>query len=311
MAEQKGIAEVACPQPQDEVLEAPVAMAIDQVMSRFTEVSTLPHIATRVIKVANDPSTGAADLRAIVESDPALSSRIVKCVNSAAYALRFRINNLQRAISYLGFKQVRNLAITASVSELFKSNDPIGPYRRNGLWRHMVSVAVCSRMIAARQKFPMFEEAFLAGLLHDLGIILEDQYCHDGFVKILDAVARPDPSQEGTPPLVQAEQRVLGFDHTLLGKRLAMQWRFPPEVCDAIRFHHHYGNYRGEHGAILACVVLANMICTLKGISAVGVRLLTPAVQAVEDLKLTKEDVKVLVDDLDHELKLHKALFKI
>ena len=111
---------------------APKQVPIDQVVRQITEISTLPHIALRVMSVANNPDAGAADLRVVVEADPALSSRVLKCVNSAAYGLRHKCTSLQRAISYLGFKQVRNLAITASVSEIFKKDEKIEPYRRSG-----------------------------------------------------------------------------------------------------------------------------------------------------------------------------------
>jgi putative nucleotidyltransferase with HDIG domain len=296
--------------PPQEQIDLPVQQTLDQTMQRITEVSTLPHIAARVIKVANDPAAGVTDLCQIVESDPALSSRIIKCVNSAAYGLRFRINNLQRAISYLGFKQVRNLAVTASVSELFKNNDPIGNYRRTDLWQHLVSVAVCSRMIATRQKVALFEEAFLAGLLHDIGIILEDQYCHEAFVSVIENLPTPEPA-DNIKTLLHAELKAFGFDHALLGKRVAEHWRFPPEVCDTIRFHHIVDNYHGEHKTILACVVIANLICNLKGITSIGVRLITPSIKAINDLNLNKEDLKVLANDLDEELKMNQSLFTI
>ena len=285
-------------------VRAPKQVPIDQVIRKVTEISTLPHIALRVMSVANDPDAGASDLRVVVEGDPALSGRVLKCVNSAAYGLRNRVTSLQRAISYLGFKQVRNLAVTAAVSDVFKKDDQINHYRRSQLWRHLVSVAVCSKMIAARQRIAEFEEVFLAGLLHDLGIILEDQYCHDGFVYMMHNLSSGQT-------LPQMEQQILGFDHTRIGTRVAEAWKFPEEVHDTMRFHHMPENYRGNHGDILACVVLGNILCTLKGIPSIGVNILRPTGWSMEKLGLTKEDVKVLAADLDEELNAHEALFKL
>ncbi len=289
---------------QSTVAAPPSAADIEAVMRRVNEVSTLPHVAMRVLEVARDPNAGAGDLRAIVEGDPALSARVLRCVNSAAYSLRTEITNLQQAISYLGFNQIRNLAITASVSEVFKAGDAIGPYRRSELWGHLVTVGVCSRMIASRRRLPNFDEAFLAGLLHDIGIVLEDQHCHEPFAAMISGLV------EGRT-LVEAEREYLGFDHTTIGNRVAEKWSFPPIVCACIRFHHMSQNYRGPDGAIVRCVEIANWICTLKGVSSIGRNLLAVPADALAASGLGKEDVKVLVVDLDHEITLHQHLFNL
>lgn len=280
------------------------APKIDEVIRRVTEVSTLPQVAVRVIQVARDPNAGAIDLRMIVEGDPALSSKILKCVNSAAYGLQSRVNNLQRAIGLLGFKQVRNIAVAASVSKMFKDPTPIGTYTRRGLWKHMISVGVAARLIAMRCNLQSFEEIFLCGLMHDLGIILEDQYCHDQFEAIVN-----DLSTEFT--LAQLEQRHLGFDHSQFGARIAEVWRFPEEVRDCVRFHHMFGSYRGPFKDHVACVELANLICTVKGITSVGMKLVRPAQAAMDHLQASRDDVKVWAQDLDDEIKQNESLFDL
>lgn len=277
---------------------------LENVVRRIEEVATLPQVALKVIEVAGNPNAGAADLRRSVECDPSLSARILRCVNSAAYALRCQVTSLQQAISLLGFDQVRNLAITASVSELSRSTEAIGPYRRTELWRHMVSVGICSRLVATRQRLSNFEEVFLAGLLHDLGIILEDQQCHALFREVIAALT---PART----LCEVEHSILGFDHTALGGAVAEVWKFPPGVLAAIR-HHHSSLERGApHASTVHCVELANLICTVKGTPSVGVKLLTVPRTAMNALGLGKEDVKILVADLDHELALNRGLFDL
>ena len=97
---------------------------------------------------------------------------------------------MQQAIAYLGVRQIRNLAMTASTSKLFSSNEKIGPYSRSGLWQHLVSVGICARLLAMRLNLKNFEDIFLAGLLHDIGIVLEDQHVHDPFVAAMDSLAQ-------------------------------------------------------------------------------------------------------------------------
>lgn len=277
---------------------------IEKVLRHIGEISTLPHVAMRVMELANDPDSTAQDLKDAVESDPSLSARVLKCVNSAAYAMRSTITNLQQAISYVGFNQVRNLAITGSVSESFKKEVVLGQYKRSALWHHMISVGICARLIAMRCKLQNFEDAFLAGLLHDIGIILEDQYVHEPFSIMISSLSTGKT-------LVDSEREYLGFDHTTLGTRVAESWKFPPAVQAAIRFHHMSENYRGDDGAIVQCVEVANLICTLKDISSVGLKLVRLPQAALNALSLQKEDIRVLVADLDHEFSLYEDIFRM
>ena len=254
--------------------------------------------------IANDPNSTASDLVKVVETDPALSARILRCVNSSAYALRVRITNLQRAISFLGMREIRRLAVTASISELFTQDEEIGPYRRRGLWKHLVAVGLCARLIAMRQKMVDFEDAFLAGLLHDIGIVLEDQYAHGRFRTVLEAL-------DNNTTLIETEQKYLGFDHAKLGATIAELWRFPERVQAAIGHHHSSVNFRGEAIAIVRCVEVANLICTVKGYSSVGRKLVRVPQSAMSALSLTREHVLVLAQDLDEELTKNAFLLNL
>lgn len=277
--------------------------SIDSVVKRIDEISTLPQVAMKLIEVANCPDAGAADLKYVVEGDPALSARVLRCVNSAAYALSSKITSLHQAITYLGFNQVRNLALTASVSTLFKNDEAIGTYRRTELWKHMVSVGICARLIATRTKMPNFDDAFMGGLLHDIGIVLEDQHVHPNFRQVAQAL-------DETKSLIKVEREYLGFDHTILGARIAEQWKFPQSVQDIIRYHHMSANYRGPEKKLVCCVEIANVLCTLKGITSMGLRIVRTPVETFQVLGLQKEDIVVLAEDLDKEIALNESLFE-
>lgn len=278
--------------------------SLDAAVRGVAEISTLPQVALQVMAVARNPDTGAADLTRVVESDPALSARVLRVVNSAAYALHCEINNLHQAISYLGFDQIRNLAVTASVAKVFRNNETVGTYKRDLLWRHMVSVGVCARLIARRCRFANFEDAFLAGLLHDVGIILLDQHLHGVFAAVIN-----DLSEEKT--LNETEREHLGFDHTQFGERVAAKWGFPPRVRAAIRYHHQSLAYRDDGAEIVRCVEVANLLCTLKGITSVGRKLVTASAELFQSLNFQKQDVVVLAADLDRELAQSENLFKL
>jgi putative nucleotidyltransferase with HDIG domain len=278
--------------------------ALDLAVARVAEISTLPQIAMRVVDVAQNPKTGAADLKDVVEGDPALSARVLRMVNSAAYGLRTTVTNLQQAISYLGLTQVRNLALTVSVSDVFRRDATVGRYTRRGLWRHSVSVGLCARLIARRRGMAAFEDAFLAGLLHDIGIILIDQVAHDEFVQML-LTLNPQKS------LIENERAALRFDHCVLGERVAESWGFPAPVRAAIRHHHGSTEYDGPAKEIVWCVEAANVVCSLKGITSVGSKLLRPGQAAFDALQFKRDDVAVLAGDFDREIRDYEKLFEI
>jgi putative nucleotidyltransferase with HDIG domain len=256
------------------------------------------------MEVARNPDAAAADLIKVVEGDPSLSARVLRLVNSAAYALRCKVNNLHQAISYLGFDQIRNLAITASVAKVFRDHETIGAYKRSMLWRHMISVGVCARLVARRCRFPNFEDAFLAGLLHDIGIILLDQHFHSAFVAAITDLT------EGTP-LAKTEQEHFGFDHTQFGERVATKWGFPSQVRAAIRHHHDSLACQDESAEVVRCVEIGNLLCTLKGITSVGHKLVTAPVELFQSLSFQKHDIVILATDLDRELAQNESLFML
>jgi len=278
---------------------------LSRITDRIHEVSSLPHVMIQVLEVVNNPETSVADLKDVVENDPALMARVIRTVNSAAYGLRVRVESVHRAISFLGFNEVRDLAVTASVADIFGKEIEVRTYRRRDLWRHLVCVALGARLIASRARIDRFEEAYLSGLLHDLGIILTDQYLHSLFLKILEEVA--DDS-----PLCAIERRHLGFDHTELGSRVAENWRFPDHAVATIRFHHNSDKCPPAHQAIVQAVEVANFLCTSKRISSMGVQNVPPPPHSAFDaLSIRRNDLKVLWADLDKELAKAEELIKI
>ncbi len=265
----------------------------------------LPQVALAVIKVASDPDAGAGDLKEAVEVDPALSARVLRHRKFCRLrSTHFHDYKPAQAVSYVGFNQIRNLALTASVSEVFKSNQPIGTYQRTGLWKHMVSVGLCARLLASRQNLSGFEDAYLAGLLHDIGIILIDQHAHDRFRQIMLSL------HDGTT-LTAAENAVLGFDHCALGARIAEIWRFPELTRAAVRYHHQSLAYTGPGAQLISCVEVANVICTMKGITSVGRKIVPANTEVFAARGLKREDILVLAKDLDAEISNSRSLFDL
>lgn len=287
------------------VLETNARDRLRELTGRISGVSTLPAVAVRIMEVVNDVRAGASDLKGVVEQDPALTARILKTVNSAYCGLRTKIGSLQHAISLLGFNVVRNLAITLSVSDIFKLESEVPNYSRLDLWTHMLSVALGSKMIARRIGNAEYEEAFLAGLLHDIGIVMLDEHAHGEFCLALAAVG---PDRE----LRSCEHQVLGFDHAAVGAAVADLWRFPEVVVERIRWHHEPHRSSTENRVMVSVVALANFLCNQKGFSAVKVKH-APTIRAelLADLGLDRDDLRVLWEDMDQELTSARELFRL
>lgn len=277
---------------------------LESVAASVTEISTLPDVALRVMEVASDPASDASDLRRVVESDPALCVRVLRCVNSASYGLRTRISDLNQAVSYLGFNQIRDLAITATVSDLFRGSGPILSYDRRNLWRHLVATGVCSRMIALRQRIEGHANAFLAGLLHDVGIVLFDQYRHEEFHKVIAGL-------NASKPLVEFERQIVPWDHTELGWIMGERWKLPEVALAAIRWHHDPSSCPPPHQIVVHCVAVANWVCSSRGISSVGTNLVGIPPGTLAALRLETRDVSVFVEDLDGEIERNQHLFDV
>ncbi len=277
---------------------------VEDVSERIQEISTLPSVSLRVMEIAGDPSAGAGDLKSAVEADPALCVRMLRCVNSAAFSLRREVSDVGQAIAFLGFNRIRDLAVTATVSELFRSSKPVATYERGALWRHLAATAIAARMIAVRTRLPGFEDAFLAGLLHDLGIILLDQHCHEAFRQVVLSL-----TSQAT--LCEVERKYLGWDHTELGEKVAARWHLPKTAVTSIRHHHTPERVEGPDAPIAHAVALANLLVTLKGHSSVGINLIGLGSESLDVLRLTRSDLKVFAEDLDRELELNRQLFEI
>lgn len=281
------------------------ASLLDEIIGSVREISTIPQIALRIIDVVNNPRSTGADLEAAVGSDPSLAARILRTANSAAFGLRRPVKTIAWAINVLGTNEVKNLAVTALIAERFTGDVVVASYTRKGLWRHMVCVGLAARMVASRAGLRNFSEAFLAGLLHDVGIALLDQYLRRPFAEVMTAL------KPGVP-LCQVEREQLGFDHTQFGAKVAEQWRFPPVILSAIRHHHAPDRCDQQSRPIAQAVEVANFICVSKGIRSMGVSSVAPPnASTFMALSIDRQGLRVLYDDVDNELAKAHALINI
>ncbi len=272
---------------------------VTKALAKIGDIATLPEVTLRIIRIVEDPKSTARDLHAIIKYDPPLSAKILKVVNSAFYGLPGQIASVDRAIVLLGLRAVKNIAIATSVTRLFKGVRPVTGFDPKELWRHCMAVGVASRLIIQKKDKARAEEAFLAGLIHDIGIIVAFQAFADRFEDLLTRV------RDENTPWCQAEAEIFGVDHQMLGMGLAAKWRFPMALRGAIGYHHCPDRVSEENRLIAYAVYLADIIaCVDRKGFCLTVRddqaLVTP--QLLDTLSLTEADLANLRADLDDSL---------
>ena len=197
------------------------------------DIATLPEIAIKIIKLVEDPNSTAQDLNNIITNDPALGARILKVVNSAFYGLPGQVGSINRAIVLLGLNAVKNIVVAASLAKLFRGGQVCENFNARDLWAHSIAVATATKQLAGRMDIGSPDEAFLAGLIHDLGIMVEVQARPAKFVQAFEMF-----SVNPSATLRDAEQAVIGATHEDFGAALCRQWKFPLSLIHVTGYHH-------------------------------------------------------------------------
>ena len=232
--------------PQARVLEA---------VKKVSSFATLPEVTGKIIATVEDPKSTAGTLHKIVSHDPALVTRIMKVVNSAFYGLPGQIGSIERAIVLLGLNAIKNIAVAASLGQLFRGAKLCEGFTPKDLWTHCIAVGVTARELAKQMKLPVADEAFLAGMIHDVGMLISLQTAPEQLRQVCEAAKTSDRA------FIDLERELMGMDHQQLGTCLAEQWRFPKN-CQLVAGHHHQPSALGEGNRLLVTLVyVADTIC--------------------------------------------------
>jgi HD-like signal output (HDOD) protein len=275
------------PPPSSEAL-------IRQALRKVSAIATLPQVAARIVQIVEDPHSNAQHLKQVICHDPALATRILKVVNSAFYGLPGHVNSVDRAIVMLGFREVKNIAMAANLSTLFRGSELHGPFTAEDLWRHCVAVGVASRQLAkkTRRLSGRASDAFLAGLIHDLGLLVHLQVNPDKLGTVCKAAHEAIQAGSQNVNFCALERSIIGIDHEQLGQALTEDWRFPEEFQQVVGFHHHPKLARSDTREMVTLVQIADvLVCKMdEGFNATA-RCQQWEQAAMEDLGL--DDVKI------------------
>lgn len=231
----------------------PQTRAVEAVRN-ISALAALPQVTAQIIANVENPKGSAAQLQKLVSNDPALATRILKIVNSSFYGLPGQVSSIERAIVLLGPCSVKNIAIAASVGQMFRGARLTANFAAKDVWIHCVAVAVACRELAQLIEKPLADQAFLAGMLHDLGILASLQLWPENLHAVCGTVERTSADFR------DAELNQFGTNHEFLGKALAAKWKFPVAIQSVAGFHHSPEQAPAEHQRLANIVHAADVI---------------------------------------------------
>lgn len=244
------------------IVAAPVAPGesqLKQLIMTVRDLPAMPHIASKVLELSSDPETSAARLQQVIADDQAMAARILKIANSALYACSRRIKTLSEAIVMLGFNSIRSLVVASAARNLYSVGGSRSGLKERLLWEHSIGCAFACRVLVAGRHPALMEEAFLAGLMHDIGKLVLSIQVPDRFEEIVQIVYNENRDFQST------ERELLGFDHAQVGALLVNKWKLPAVLEEVIGLHHTYESFSSGH-PLLLYLDLANRLCHKLGI---------------------------------------------
>ena len=209
-----------------------VSKDAEALLNQVEDLPPLPAVASRVMGMADDDKTSAMELAQVLSTDQALTAKLIRLSNSAYYGFARRVSTVREAVVMLGFMQVRQVAVGASLINTFKKGGPNDAFNLDLFWGHSVAVAVAAENLAKKTRAARPEDAFTAGILHDIGRLVLRQTMPVEFMQAVE-LARATGM-----PLHEAELELTGYAHDELGRALGERWKFPAHMVEAVRCHH-------------------------------------------------------------------------
>jgi len=252
--------------------------------SHELELPVLPDVAPKIRALLDDPNSSADDVVRAISNDSAIAAQIIKVANSAVFFDKPLVENVRDAVSRIGFKMLRNVVMSLTVGNLFKSSSPFLNSKLKQVWFFSQEVAAISYVVALRQKYLNPEQAMLAGLIHNIGVLPICLYLSKNNVQIL-----PDQIEE----LIQ-------YSHARVGAILLKHWNFPFDLIDSVVGHQDIQRNSGStaFADYTDCVLVANVM-------AKGVAKFTAweNVSAVTRLGFSKEECQFFLEKFEDQIR--------
>jgi putative nucleotidyltransferase with HDIG domain len=233
------------------------------IMADVNRLESLPNVVLKALELINDPRSTPQQLAAALSLDQGLTTRVLALASSAFFGVGRRSLSLRESLVRVGFNAVRSLVITAAVAPALDRPLPGYVLDRGQLWRHSVACGLCARNVAAMVGYRDREEAYIAGLLHDIGKLIIDRHLRGEFAQVF-AMA-----EQQRIPFIEAERMIIGFDHAQIGEIVLEKWQLPAGLSEAVGKHH--APLQSSGTSLLPAIIhVADAITLMLGIGVGG-----------------------------------------
>ncbi|MDD3051485.1 MAG: HDOD domain-containing protein [Candidatus Cloacimonetes bacterium] len=206
---------------------------IEKDMNEIANLPTISIIASKLLDMLVNDNIAMGNISELMQHDPAITAKVLKIVNSAYYGLRKEIDTLKMALVLLGINEITNIVMSLSLFRGFSLDDKsVSEFNREAFWEHSSITAYFSQFLGKRMGMKLHGEEFTAGLIHDIGKIILDQYYSEDFSNIVNL------STEHNIRSVEAEKAIIGITHADIGAIIARKWKLPEKLAVVIKYHH-------------------------------------------------------------------------
>jgi HD-like signal output (HDOD) protein len=272
-----------------------VQKTLPELISATEELAALPISVVRMLELLDDPTASADRILAVVQNDPSLTSNLLKLCNSAYYGLRRKIGSVREALVMLGNKTVVTLAVASGMGDVLRG--PLAAYgiARDEMWRHALATGIgASYLTSQTYARELRDRAFTAGLVHDIGKLLLNKLLSEQVEMLPPATGGQSVAED----LSAAEERLLGYDHSVAGAALAEAWNFPPMLVMAIRYHHS-PQEATQNTELVLSVAAADLIAKSLGLTSGHTTGSCAAdLETLTDHGIPEETIRQLIDHL-------------
>jgi putative nucleotidyltransferase with HDIG domain len=278
---------------------------LETIIARTGDLPAMPSIAVKVMELVGDPGASATDLQSIISTDQALTSKVLKIANSAMFGVSRDISTLSHAIMILGFSTIRSIVLATSTKSIYMRNPSKGKFSTKLLWDHSLGTALFARIIAEKTPGINAEEAFIAGLLHDIGKTVISLNFSDQYEEVISEVYN-----EGAR-FQEVEEAKMGFDHTQVGSLVLRKWNLTESLEKCVLYHHSPGKSE-NYKELSAVVSLANEFSNVLGFGPDSLRTIDiKESEAWKILNFSEAQLEEMQTILEESIENNSELFSL
>jgi putative nucleotidyltransferase with HDIG domain len=218
----------------------------------------IPIIMTELLRALSDEDVGMNDLAKIIAKDPSMSMNVLKIANSAFYRLPYKVATVERAVNMLGMREITMICVACGAYRALMPSRNAQTFSFDEFWKHSVATGVIARKICRELRIGDHNIAYFLGLLHDVGKIILDRFAHDIYTIVIQTTF------EECVPMIEAEKRLIGESHDVIGGFVMEKWKLPEVFADAARYHHSIMKSPEYNRVTVATISLADQLARVR-----------------------------------------------